>query len=97
MDMRWAFTEFLFAFCLVVLADRVYGVFGRIGAALGLSRPLAAAGDALAAASPGDWYVFFSRDAVTGHPTITELPASSTGRPAAPRPRRDARPRLHAR
>lgn len=96
MDIRLAFTEFLFAFCAVVLADRVYGVFERLGAALGFTRPLAQAGDALLAASRGDWYVHFSRDAVTGQPVVTPRPAPLAQPAAKPRPARDARPRLRA-
>ncbi len=94
MDIRLAFTEFLFAFCAVVLADRVHGVLSRLGAAFGLARPLAGMAEAVAAGSRGDWYVHFSRDAITGKPSAVTRPAA---RPAdKTRPARDARPRLHA-
>lgn len=95
MDIRLAFTEFLFAFCAVVLADRVYGVFERLGALFGFSRPLAEAGDALLAASRGGWYVHFSRDAITGQPVVTPRSAP-TASPVRSRRVRDARPRLQA-
>ncbi|WP_428565332.1 MAG: hypothetical protein ACP59X_04075 [Solidesulfovibrio sp. DCME] len=97
MDIRLAFTEFLFAFCAVVLADRVYGVFSRLGAAFGLTRPLAEMADAVTAGSRGDWYVHFSRDAITGQPTAVTRPAPAARPAGKTRPVRDARPRLHAR
>ena len=94
MDMRLAFTEFLIAFCAVALADRIPGVLARLTEALGMTRPLAAVGDALAAGSETGWYVYFSRDAVTGEPRVT--PVAPPAPAARPRPQRDTRPRLRA-
>ncbi|EHJ46023.1 hypothetical protein DFW101_0006 [Solidesulfovibrio carbinoliphilus subsp. oakridgensis] len=101
MDMRLAFTGFLFAFCAVVLADRVYGFSERFLAARGRTRPGAAASRPDWTDGPAcDWYVHFYRSDLTGE---TVRPVRSA--PAAPSPtfrapsaasRRDTRPRVRA-
>lgn len=95
MDLRLAFTEFLFAFCAVALADRVHGVCARLTAALFGRR--APTSRRPAAATGGTWYVYFSRDAVTGQPRLTPPRVVPGARPAA-RPAHvvDRRPRLRA-
>jgi hypothetical protein len=91
MEWRLAFTEFLFAFCAVVLADRVHGFSERLLAALGWTRPVTTAGVAAA----NDWYVHFHRRDITGEAKQPARPVP-TVRPVARRPRPDFRPRLRA-
>jgi hypothetical protein len=82
MDMRLAFTEFLFAFCAVVLADRVYGFSERLLSARGRTRPARTVSKPDRADGPAcDWYVHFYRSDLTGDSVRPVRPA-----PAAPSP-----------
>lgn len=100
MELRLAFTEFLLAFCAVVLADRVYGFSARIAAAFGLSPKTSQTIEpALRAGMAHDWYVHFHRSTITGELNPTPRPVASAPRTSqAPtrRPRPDSRPRLRA-
>jgi hypothetical protein len=96
MDLRMAFTAFLFAFCAVVLADRIHGVCEQLATALGLKRPVAALPlDGVAAKAANSWYVFFSPKTLTGGIGVAPRP-TVTVRPVARRAFRDTRPRLRA-
>ncbi|EFL52150.1 hypothetical protein DesfrDRAFT_0970 [Solidesulfovibrio fructosivorans JJ]] len=94
MELRLAFTEFLFAFCAVVLADRVYGFSDRLLGRFAhkTDKPQ------LRAASANDWYVYFHRSDLTGEkePARPAAPAARVIPAAARQPRRDSRPRLRA-
>uniref|UniRef100_I2Q3F5 Uncharacterized protein n=1 Tax=Desulfovibrio sp. U5L TaxID=596152 RepID=I2Q3F5_9BACT len=101
MDMRLAFTEFLFAFCAVVLADRVYGFSERFLAARGRTRPAADAPKPAWTDGPAcDWYVHFYRSDLTGDTVRPVRPAPTAPSPTVRAPsagaRRDTRPRLRA-
>ncbi len=101
MDMRLAFTEFLLAFCAVVLADRVYGFSERFLAARSRTRPAADARKPAWTDDPtSDWYVYFHRNDLTGGIVrpLREAPRapSATVRAPSAAPRRDTRPRLQA-
>ncbi|MFU2207618.1 hypothetical protein [Solidesulfovibrio sp. C21] len=92
MELRLAFTEFLFAFCAVVLADRIYGFSDRL-----LGR-FARKSDKpqLQATSANDWYVHFHRSDLTGEeePSQPAAPAARVTPAVARQPRCDSRPRL---
>lgn len=94
MELRLAFTEFLFAFCAVVLADRVYGFSDRL---LGRSARKSDKPQ-LQATSANDWYVHFYRSDLTGEkqPSQPAAPSARVVPTAARQPRRDSRPRLRA-
>lgn len=100
MELRLAFTEFLCAFCAVVLADRVYGFSDRLLGNLGLRNARQqSVRPAWQAQSDNDWYVHFHRNELTG----TDVPTPRATAPAArptPTPtrsaHRDTRPRLRA-
>ena len=101
MALRLAFTEFLLAFCAVVLADRVYGFSARIAAAFGLTKTTSQTIEpALRAGMAHDWYVHFHRSTITGENVATPRPAATAPRTGQTstrqRPRRDSRPRLQA-
>jgi len=101
MEWRLAFTEFLLAFCAVVLADRVYGFSERLAAALrGTHSVRDTPQPALAAGLAGDWYVHFYRSDLTGEKPVrrreTLASRPRVGAPGVCRPRPDARPRLRA-
>jgi hypothetical protein len=100
MELRLAFTEFVFAFCAVVMADRIHGFSERMLTALGLRRSRQPAKADLVTAGANDWYVHFYRSELTGAlrprtPGAVRTPSRTTA-PTAARPRRDTRPRLQA-
>ncbi len=95
MEWRLAFVEFVFAFCAVVLADRVHGFSGRLLAAAFGGRAETPRDAAAAASGRHDWYVRYHRDDLTG--AFGKAPEhGQAARPEMARPHRDARPRLHA-
>ena len=95
MEWRLAFVEFVFAFCAVVLADRLHGFSGRLLAAAFGGRAEKSLVAAAAASGRHDWYVRYHRGDLTG--ALSKAPESGqAARPELARPRRDARPRLHA-
>lgn len=100
MELRLAFTEFLFAFCAVVLADRVHGFSERVLVALGWARPASEAQKpALTDGLACDWYVHFYRSDLTGDRRPSRTTPGAPCRTVLSPPksvRRDSRPRLRA-
>ena len=98
MELRLAFTEFLFAFCAVVLADRVYGFSDRLLSRFGRGSAKTAVRPAWQATDANDWYVHFYRSALTGEekPSQPTAPTARVTPSADRRARRDTRPRLRA-
>jgi hypothetical protein len=95
MELRLAFTEFLFAFCAVVLADRAHGFSERILTALGWARSVETRpAPALETGMTCDWYVHFYRSELTGDDRRPARPGAVT--PAVRHTRSDSRPRLQA-
>ncbi len=101
MEMRLLFTEFIFAFCAVVMADRTYGFSQRFTAAWRRKTPAAPAPRPALSTGPAcDWYVHFYRSDLTGDVSCPARPQTPQPRPKAPaapaQRRRDDRPRLRA-
>lgn len=99
MEWRLAFVTFLFAFCAVVLADRIHGFAARLAVPGGPARPRPAgfpAAATVAACASHDWYVHFHRSGLTGDAETTPARTQTTAMPAGRRVRPDGRPRLRA-
>ena len=100
MELRLAFTEFLLAFCAVVMADRVYGFSARLASLFFKSESATKhIAPALSDGMAHDWYVHFHRGTLTGDltpATRKPAPAARSTTTPAKRPRTDSRPRLRA-